>query len=52
MKECDTCRFLLHYEWDDVERKCSLPRCSIEFRDGNKVNHPCPDKIKKEAKDV
>ena len=41
--ECDECRFLLHYEWGRTERKHNLPRCSIEFRDGSQVKHPCSD---------
>ena len=43
--ECDTCRHLLHYEWDKNLKKHSLPRCSIDFRDGNKVNHPCEEQL-------
>ena len=48
--DCDTCRFLLHYEWDKTEGKHSLPRCSIGFRDGRKVISPCSDYLKAVAK--
>ena len=44
--DCQDCIFLLHYEQAEVGGKWELPRCSIEFRDGSKINHPCPDKIK------
>ena len=44
--DCKGCRFLLHYEFDG--KKYNLPRCSIGFRDGTKVNHPCKDKLKLE----
>ncbi len=40
--ECGDCPFLLHYEFDG--KKFNLPRCSVGFRDGSKVSHPCPDK--------
>ena len=47
-KECDTCQFLLHYEQDKDSRKYDLPRCSIEFRDGSKILHPCPDYLRRQ----
>lgn len=40
--DCQDCVFLLHYEFDG--KRIELPRCSIEFRDGSKVKHPCQDK--------
>ena len=46
--DCQDCVFLLHYEQAQVGEKWELPRCSIEFRDGSKVNHPCQDKLKKQ----
>ncbi len=41
--ECSSCRFLLHYEWDVKKKRTNLPRCCIEFRNGNEVIHPCRD---------
>ena len=49
ISECDGCVFLLHYEWD-IKEKHDLPRCSIEFRDGSKVEQPCKDKISEDVK--
>ena len=42
-RECDICQLLLHYEWDKDKGEHSLPRCSVDFRNGNTVRHPCPD---------
>lgn len=42
VSECDGCINLLHYEFGG--KRHDKPRCSIEFRDGSEVKHPCPDR--------
>ena len=49
-QDCQDCVFLLHYERNIKGQKNS--RCSIEFRDGSKVNHPCKDKIVKKQEGI
>jgi len=45
--ECDICQCLLHYEWNEIDKKHNLPRCRIEFRDGSQVKHPCFDYVRR-----
>lgn len=50
--ECVTCQWLLHYEWDKDVEPHKIHRCCLDFRNGNKVIHPCTDYlIRKEYRD-
>jgi len=41
-RNCEGCLFLLHCEFDG--KGWNLPLCSIDFRDGRKVNTPCKER--------